>query len=306
MEDSKQDNESSQETSSVNESSSSETKDVSKKQNPAQGGGGGLFRKQARARLEAAEKLDTLLAITSPRLWIILVACVVLIASAAVWAFMGSAQATVPATGILLPSQGVIDLSSTVPGVVSSLPYGIGVQVAAQESVATVTEASGQQFSVNTQIDGIIVAQFVNPGTFVSAGEPIAEIFPLNSPISGVMFVSATQGKSIAVGMSADISPSTAPSAQYGTIVGTVAQVSPLPITTNALEQLVGNRPGLVNQVDKLGSVLEVLVTLSRNTRTLSGYQWTSGSGPPYPITPGTLLSGQVILASIHPSSIAF
>ncbi len=273
---------------------------------PAQGGGGGLFRKQARARLEAAEKLDTMLAITSPRLWIILATCIVLIAAGAVWTFLGTAQATVPATGILLPSQGVLDISSSVPGIVSSLPYGVGVQVAAQESIATVTDANGKQFSVNTQVDGTIVAQFVVPGTYVGAGVPIAEIFPANSPISGIMFVSATAGKSIAVGMQADVSPSTAPSAQYGTIVGTVASVSPLPLASNALEQLVGNRPGLLSQVGKLGSVLEVLVTMERDTSTLSGYKWTSGAGPPYPITPGTLLSGQVILASIHPSSIAF
>ncbi|HUY86433.1 MAG TPA: HlyD family efflux transporter periplasmic adaptor subunit [Acidimicrobiales bacterium] len=269
-------------------------------------GGGGLFRKQAKARLEAAEKLDTMLAITSARLWIVLVTCILLITAAVAWTFLGTASATVQATGILLPSQGVLDISSSVPGVVTDLPYDVGVQVAAQESIATITNSSGSQVSVDTAVSGTIVAQYVSPGAYVAAGQPIAEIFPLNSPISGIMFVSATSGKSITVGMQIDISPSTAPSAQYGTVIGRVASVSPLPLSTNSLQQLVGNRPGLLDEVAKLGSVLEVVASLDRDINTLNGYKWTSGSGPPYPITPGTLLTGQVILANIHPSSIAF
>lgn len=268
--------------------------------------GGGLFRKQAQAQLDAGEQLDTLLSITTPRLWLVLGTCLVVIVAALVWMFAGSADATVPATGILLPSQGILNVSSTTAGVVSDLPYAVGVQVSAQERIATVMTGSGSQVPVETLVAGTIVAQFVTTGTYVAAGQPIAELFPMGSPISGVVFVAAESGKSVAVGMTVDVSPSTAPSAEYGTIVGHVASVSPLPVSNEALQQLVGDRPGVLGKVQALGPVLEVVVTLQRDETTPSGYHWTAGNGPPFPITPGTLLTCQVVLAPLHPSQVAF
>jgi HlyD family secretion protein len=131
-------------------------------------------------------------------------------------------------------------------------------------------------------------------------------MLPLGSPMSALMFVGAGEGKALRIGMRADISPSTAPSSQYGSMSGVVTYISPLPLTQQRVVSLLGDRPGLVSSVARLGAPLEVAVTLQRNPSTPSGFAWTSGTGPGFQVTPGTLLTGSVTVSQQSPASIAF
>ncbi|MDA8297033.1 MAG: HlyD family efflux transporter periplasmic adaptor subunit [Actinomycetota bacterium] len=269
-------------------------------------GGAGLFRQQALQKLSVREALDSALRITSGPLWVALAACLLAVGAALAWAIAGQAPTTVSAVGVLLPSAGVIEVHSTATGVVSNMAVGVGVQVAAGQEIATVIGPNGKAMDVDSAVAGTIDEQFVSQGSFVGIGTPIAELLPSDSPLSGVMFVSGAAGKVVQVGMRVDVSPSTAPASQYGTIKGIVNFVSPLPVTQQNVVSLVGERQGLVGLVSKLGTALEVDVTLERNPNTASGYEWSSGSGPDFPITPGTILSGSVRVASEAPIKSAF
>jgi multidrug efflux pump subunit AcrA (membrane-fusion protein) len=275
---------------------------------PADGpsGPGGIFRQQALARLGARDTLENLLTITSARLWIALTACVVAIAAAVIWSIAGSAPTTVSGIGIILPASGVVQAVALSSGTVASLPIVTGIQVAEGQSIALLSSPTAGTSEVDAPISGTIDEIYVTAGTFVEPGTPIAEMLPFGSPMSALMFVGAGAGKALRVGMRADISPSTAPSSQYGTITGVVTYISPLPITQQRLVDLLGQRPGLITTVDDLGAPLEVTVTLQRNPDTPSGYAWTSGTGPDFDVTPGTLLSGSVLVSSQSPASIVF
>ncbi len=270
------------------------------------GSGRGLFRQAALERLSVREALDNALRITSAPTWVALGACALALGAALVWAIVGQAPTTVSAVGILLPAAGVVEVNSTATGVVSNVSLGVGVQVAAGQEVATVIGPDGKPSAVDSAVAGTIDEQFVSQGSFVGVGTPIAELLPSSSPMSAVMFVSAAAGKVIHVGMPVNVSPSTAPASQYGTIKGTVSFVSPLPVTQQKIVSLVGQRQGLVSLAAKLGAPLEVIVSLERNGSTASGYQWTSGSGPNFAITPGTILGGSVLVASQAPIKSAF
>ena len=269
-------------------------------------GPAGMFRQQALQRLSAHDTLEGLLTITSARLWIALTACVVAIAAAVIWSIAGSAPTTVSGIGIILPASGVVEATALSQGTVTSLPIVTGIQVAEGQTIALLTSPTAGTSAVTAPIAGTIAQIYVTPGTFVGPGTPIAEMLPLESPMSALMFVGAGEGKSLQVGMRADISPSTASSSQYGSITGVVTDISPLPITQRGLVGLVGQRPGLISAVDDLGEPLEVTVTLQRNPNTPSGYAWTSGTGPSFDVTPGTLLSGTVLVSEQSPASITF
>ena len=267
---------------------------------------GGMFRQQALQRLSARDTLENLLTITSARLWIALAACVVAIAAAVIWSIAGSAPTTVSGVGIILPASGVVEATAVSSGTIKDLPIVTGIQVAEGQNMALLQSPTAGTSEVSAPISGTIDEIYVTPGTFVGPGTPIAEMLPLGSPMAALMFVGAGAGKALRVGMRADISPSTAPSSQYGTITGVVSGISPLPITQQRLVALLGQRPGLINTVSALGAPLEVTVTLRRNPNTASGYAWTSGTGPGFDVTPGTLLSGSVLVSEQSPASIAF
>jgi multidrug efflux pump subunit AcrA (membrane-fusion protein) len=265
-----------------------------------------MFRQQALSRLGARDTLENLLTITSARLWIALAACLVASSAAIVWAIAGSAPTTVGGFGIVLPASGVVNVTSLTPGTVTSLPIVTGIQVAQGQTVAVLATRGLGTTVVDAPVAGTIDQIYVTPGTFVGPGTPVAEMLPLGSPMSALMFVGAGEGKTIRIGMRADISPSTAPSSQYGSVSGVVTYVSPLPLTQQKVVALLGDRPGLIATVARLGAPLEVTVTLKRNPSTPSGFAWTSGTGPDFEVTPGTLLTGSVLVSRQDPASIAF
>lgn len=264
-----------------------------------------MFRQQALARRSARDTLENLLTITTPRLWLALAACLVAVSAAVIWAVTGSAPTTVNGFGIVLPASGVVNVTALDPGTVTSLPIVTGIQVAQGQTVAVLSTRGGTT-EVDAPVPGTIDQIYVTPGSFVGPGTPVAEMLPLGSPMSALMFVGAGEGKALRVGMAADISPSTAPSSQYGSIRGVVTYISPLPLTQQRLVTLLGDRPGLVATVAQLGAPLEVAVTLLRDSGTPSGFAWTSGSGPGFDVTPGTLLTGSVLVSQQSPASIAF
>ena len=143
-------------------------------------------------------------------------------------------------------------MTALAAGTVTSLPIVTGIQVAQGQTVA-VLNARGGTTEVDAPVPGTIDQIYVTPGSFVGPGTPVAEMLPLGSPMSALMFVGAGEGKALRVGMSADISPSTAPSSQYGSISGVVTYISPLPLTQQRLVTLLGDRPGLIATVAQLG-----------------------------------------------------
>jgi HlyD family secretion protein len=95
--------------------------------------------------------------------------------------------------------------------------------------------------------------------------------------------------------MTAFIAPSTTPSSQYGTMKGTVTEVSSLTVSAEQLGVSLGRNSPLIGALLDRGPALEVVVTLER-ADTPSGFAWTASNGPNFPITSGTLVDGSVVI----------
>lgn len=247
-----------------------------------------------------AERVEQRLQVTTPRMWLALAGFVVLIVAGIVWGVLGRAADQVTGIGVMLPSEGLYDLSAPTSGIVRGITAHNGDTATAGEVIANLVEPDGSVVEISSAIDGTIVALLVKLGSFVDAGSPIAIIEPAGSDLQVVMFVGAADGKQILPGMTVYIAPSTTPSSQYGSMVGTVTEVSSLTVSAEQLAVTLGRNSPLINALLERGPALEVVVTLQR-ADTPSGFAWTASRGPNFPITSGTLVDGSVVIEEGSP-----
>jgi len=233
-------------------------------------------------------------------MWLALAGFVVLIVAGLVWGVVGRAADQVSGVGLMLPSAGLYDLSSPVPGIVGGISARSGDELTAGQRVLTLTRADGGTQEVTSAIDGTILSLLVKLGSYVNAGSPVATIAPAGSDVQVVMFVGASDGKQVRPGMTAFIAPSTTPSSQYGSMKGTVTEVSDLTVTADQLAVTLGTNSPLIATLLDRGPALEVVVQLER-ADTPSGFAWTASDGPDFPITSGTLVDGSVVIRERSP-----
>ena len=242
-----------------------------------------------------AEQVEQRLQVTSPRMWLALVGFVVLIVVGLVWGILGRAADQVTGIGVMLPSDGLYDLSSPTPGIVRGITARNGDELTAGETVLHLALADGSVKEVTSAIDGTILALLVKLGSYVDAGSPVATIEPAGSDLQVAMFVGASDGKQVRPGMTAFIAPSTTPSSQYGAMRGKVTEVSGLTVSAEQLAVTLGTNSPLIDVLLDRGPALEVTVQLERADNP-SGFVWSASNGPEFPITSGTLVDGSVVI----------
>lgn len=247
-----------------------------------------------------AERVEQRLHVTTPRMWLALVGFVILIVAGLVWGILGRAADQVEGVGIMLPSDGLYELSSPTAGTVRGITAQNGDTVTAGERVLSLEQPDGQVREVRSAIDGSIVALLVKLGSYLDPGDVIASIEPAGSDLQVVVFVGAAAGKQITTGMTAYIAPSTAPPAQYGMMTGTVTEVSSLTVSADQLEVTLGTHSPIIDVLLARGPALEVVVQLER-ADTPSGFAWTASNGPSFPITSGTPVDASVVIDQSSP-----
>ncbi|GGK48814.1 NHLP bacteriocin system secretion protein [Salinarimonas ramus] len=150
---------------------------------------------------------------------------------------------------------------------------------------------------------GRVIGLSARQGDVVSVGAPVARIDAEGDELRVVAFFEAADGKKIGPGMDVAVSPSTAERAIWGTIQGTVTRVSELPETLASVTSLLGNQQ-MAEQVFASGPPILVEVTMKADASTPSGLAWSSGEGPPYAITHGTMSAVSVVVREEAPANL--
>jgi HlyD family secretion protein len=145
--------------------------------------------------------------------------------------------------------------------------------------------------TIVSEYSGRILEIAVRSGQIVSAGQllGVIEAEDLDSELIAAAYLPVSTGKKITQGMDVRVSPSTVERERYGSIVGTAVSISPFPVTREAVTTVVGNQD-VANQLTEGGARIQVFSDLSVQPDTETGYQWTSGGGPPGTITAGTTI----------------
>lgn len=183
--------------------------------------------------------------------------------------------------------------------------------------VAKLTERLNRNINLISPYSGSIVEFKVNAGEVVDHGRVLFSMLPQSRPktdgLTGPgpddlvvkVYVKPGDGKKIAVGMVAQVSPSTVKREEYGFMEGTVIGVAPIPSTEDGIQRMLKNRQ-LVLELTGGGAPFEVSVRLDLDPTSRDGYKWSSSPGPWTEINPGTLAEATITIRNIHVISLLF
>jgi HlyD family secretion protein len=152
---------------------------------------------------------------------------------------------------------------------------------------------------VVTPYGGLIVEQLVDPGQLVQAGAPVATVEEETVPLEAYLLV-PDEGRRIEPGMRAELLPGGVRSEEYGFIIGKVRSVSQGPMSGLALNRYLQNER-LVEQFTREGGAYLVDIVAERDSRTPSGFKWSSRLGPRMQFGSGTILSGRIVVRQQRP-----
>ncbi len=147
---------------------------------------------------------------------------------------------------------------------------------------------------------GRVLEVMANNGTIVDIGTPLVSLEQTDKPMEVMIFVSDTVGEKVDPGMMVELTPSAVNREKFGYIVGRVSFVSEFPVTEREMLKLLSN-PSLVKQLSANGVPVRVNADLILDSKTPSGYKWSSGRGPMLKISSGSLCSASIIVSEQPP-----
>ena len=149
---------------------------------------------------------------------------------------------------------------------------------------------------------GRILEITTGPGQIVNAGQRIGSIETEDAEgeLMGVAFFSVGDGKKLVEDGVLRMTPSTVERERYGSIVASITSVSAFPVTADAISAMIGNAE-VAQEISQGRSVIQVVARLHADPAAHTGYEWTSGKGPPGPLTAGTTASARATVEYRRP-----
>jgi HlyD family secretion protein len=157
--------------------------------------------------------------------------------------------------------------------------------------------------TLRAPVDGAVTEVLVARNTRITPTTVVMRVSERTGKLTALGFFKNKDGKRLEPGMRVNLSPSDVEAEEYGTIMGTVVRVAPRPQSQQALEALLQN-PSVAQQFTASGAPILVVIRLQADPSAPSGYKWSSGKGPPFEITDGTMGSARVIVQDQAPISL--
>ena len=152
-----------------------------------------------------------------------------------------------------------------------------------------------------SQVTGRVVEVACAASQPVVAGSVLLRLEPLDEPLLAIVYINARDGQRVRRGMEADISPTTVPREEYGSVLGLVTNVSPYPVSQQSMLRVLGGNPELVASLSGGGAPIAVTVDMVPDLDAPSGFKWTSAGGPDEQIHSGTLCGARVVVSRVRP-----
>jgi hypothetical protein len=264
------------------------------------------FRYKALQRMRQPDDLDAPTLLASPRGWIATFVVLFTTAGVCVWGFAGEIPLTLAGNGLLTRPAGTAQLHSPHAGLISAMLVGPAEQVIEGQEVATVEQSDGTTVSIESPFSGLVVSTSVADGHVVGVGDAVLAVEragPADDRLVAMLFIAADQAVGVVPGRLVDLSVASAPAGAYGMLLGRVAHVSAYPLTAEAVAGLVGG-PAAAAEYTKGGPPKHVIVELIPDSRTASGYAWTTRAGPPGPLQTQVKVTATIILGGRSPISL--
>jgi HlyD family secretion protein len=174
----------------------------------------------------------------------------------------------------------------------------------ATERVLSLEDQLRIRSSVISPYHGRVLEILADDGEAVASGSQLMLLEMPNRPIEAVVFVSEA-GRRMQPGMTVRMSPAGLKAEEFGYLLGTARSISEFPSTAVHMNRVMRN-PALVQSLGAQGNTYMVMVDLTQDSTTVSGYRWTSRRGPPLMIGSGTMVSAIVSVRVHRPISLVF
>jgi HlyD family secretion protein len=120
-----------------------------------------------------------------------------------------------------------------------------------------------------------------------------------NEELKHLAFFPIGAGKKIAPGMKIQVNPVNIERQRFGSIVGKVTEVSPFPVTSEGIANVIGNTD-IAGSVIERGGTIQLEAELIKDESGPTGLKWTS-KGPDTPVTAGTTTTCRVTVEERRP-----
>lgn len=174
-----------------------------------------------------------------------------------------------------------------------------------QRVIAQLKKQAADNGQIKASQSGCIIEITANNGQVVDRGSRLGMLHVTNrlddAIESGVVYFAVKDGKKIQSGMKILVTPDTVKREQFGSVVGKVLAISPLPITREGATSVIGNSEVASQLLSQNGSKIEVIAGLTRDSSTYSRYRWSSSKGPNLKFTPGTTFTARVTVEEQAP-----
>lgn len=189
------------------------------------------------------------------------------------------------------------NLQSNLADMESSQQMGSSKYKEVEKKIKGLREQLDYKSQILSQIDGRVLEVKTSNGSIIQPGEALLTLEQSGGTVKmeAVIYVPVEQGGRIHPGMEVQISPAIVNKEEYGFMLGRVISISDYPATTQSMLQTLGNE-NLVSMLAGQGAPLMVRIDLIPDSNTISGYRWSSPSGPPILFHSGTLIESEVII----------
>lgn len=262
-----------------------------------------IFRKSAVERLTSPEQLDKRITIIGRGSFLGLLAILFLVISAVIWGLLGTAPTAVSGPGILTNDKdGVKVIAASQSGIVQEILLRAGDEVQAGDVVLRLNQ-DGTVHDLVSFVNGRIIELRVAEGEFVPSGKTVGTANSQGDDFVVLAFLNASDGKRVSEGMEVSVVPVTVNQEEYGSMPGTVLSVSERPVSSYEPQALLQDEQ-LVDLLTHGQPPILIVIDVEESDDAPSGFRWHTGSGPPFPVTSGTLASVAVTVREERPISL--
>lgn len=267
-----------------------------------------LFRSQGQDSYRSPEDLDRLVRITTPIGWLALSASLVAITVIVAWGYLGGIPVLVNGNGVLLWRQALREVRSIASGQVIEILVHEGDVVREGTVVAWLQPARSypelSRIEIVAPAPGRVGQVALRRGAIVQVGDVVLTLMPVSGELEVLGYLPLQDAKRVHPGMSVLVSPTTVDRERYGWMPGTVRRVGGLVASAAVMKDKLGSEE-LARYFEAVAggtgasrpaALVEVRVMLHEDSRTRSGYQWSSGTGPPFTLSAETMCGLQIVL----------
>lgn len=172
-----------------------------------------------------------------------------------------------------------------------------------KEEIKVQKEVFYKASTIISERDGQVVEMRVKAGDVLTPGQILASVEsldPTKRRLEVLMYIPVEKGKEIELGMEVHVSPSMVNKEEYGYLIGRVVEVGEYPSSIEGIVNLIGNKE-LAYKLVGQSAPIEVVVELTLDNNTTSGYKWSTKKGPDMKLSGGTICSANINIDKKRP-----